>query len=264
MLLIAFLNILVNLACCSISSEWTFSSNPAEFNSHLHRKFIENPNRSYGIMVLYNTLNPKYNCPLCVMGNENIKKVASLLQEKKGFFSSFPFSLTFSSSPSMIPMKLAILEFENGEEIFKNLGIDNVPILSWYPPFKTSFTNQASLRQIGNIDEMYDWIEQVSGIQLKKMSIPLASSPLLIPLLIIFLISIIAIFKKSLLIKLIQDVRTFMFLTITFTTVIMAGQMWNQIRNAWPRGRSGELFFASLQTQFACETQIISILSKKN
>ena len=93
------------------------SSSTIDLNSKLYRILTEEP-RNYTLFVLLTTTNAEHNCGICSLFASEYDLVSKSAKNVQGKDS----------------LNFGVLSFGNGQDIFQQLGIQNVPLLLRFPP----------------------------------------------------------------------------------------------------------------------------------
>ncbi|EPZ36522.1 Magnesium transporter protein 1 domain-containing protein [Rozella allomycis CSF55] len=183
------------------------------FNSHLF------DNRNYSLAIVFTALDPVYKCEPCKYFDKQMRSVAK--------------SVMFEESN---PLYFASLNFEEGKESFKKMGLNTAPVLFLYSigqsePIKYDLTEGVEAQNI------IDFLNREGKYNLSYRP-PINYGK-------IFAI------MGSLLVSL-----------VGFIIVMCSGYMWNQIRHAPYMARVGDRFSLiapGFQNQCVMESQVITV-----
>ncbi|CDW57567.1 Magnesium transporter protein 1 [Trichuris trichiura] len=212
-------------------------------NFHLYARASP---RNYSMIILLTSQHNKQ-CRVCGSVYEEFDIVANLYR---------------ASNILTKRMYFALADSEDASEVFKMLGIGEVPVLMHFPPRghpqrgdKMDFSRMGS-----SAEAIAKWVHDRTGIQIRILRLTNYARPAALFLLLMLVGGLLYMKRNSIDYKVLWRA-----LIIGFVISLLSGCMWNQIRNPPfmhrnPRTGSLVLISGSSQTQFLAESYLVMLL----
>ncbi|ORX46870.1 hypothetical protein BCR36DRAFT_584977 [Piromyces finnis] len=221
------------------------SDNFINLNEKYYDLLINTP-RDYHTILLATATNPQFKCEPC----------RELLPEFLNVANSW--------DPNDKRVYFAILDYQNGKNVFKQLKIQNVPnILHFRPSDGVVKPDFYDLPRNGlGAEELIQFVIKKTGVEF-ELQRPTDYTQyiyygFIVVALIISIKIVIQYFKE-----IIVNKRSWMILTVSIIFLMISGFMWVHIRHPPNSGVSHgnvEFFISGFQQQYAVESQIILII----
>ncbi|EFA77947.1 hypothetical protein PPL_08592 [Heterostelium album PN500] len=124
------------------------------------KKFITISNRPYHLLVYITSTNPQHGCQICQVLKDEIKTYSMLS------YHNYLQSPEFDSKPLFV----IVLEFEQSQDFFKQLQIQNIPHIAFFPAGNSELTlknNVFTRLDSFSKQRLSDYIEDQSGIKIE-------------------------------------------------------------------------------------------------
>ncbi|KAJ3407142.1 oligosaccharyl transferase subunit ost3/OST6 [Chytridiales sp. JEL 0842] len=227
---------------------------PIKLDSKGFMLFTESP-RNYSMFVVMTAMGPEFGCEPCRKFESEFK----LLTQSWSRTKKSPGRAYFS-----------VLDFKDGQDVYRQLKITAVPIVLHFPP-----TEGPNGRSIKEAYETYDlnrrgvlaenvasWIESTSGLSIpirRPWDYTLIGTYTVLALSTLSILS--ALWRN--ISTLLSSKKPWMVFSLGLIVLFCSGHMWNSIRGApYVGNRNGkpEIVAPGFQSQFVLESQIVAFL----
>ncbi|KAL0073178.1 hypothetical protein F4703DRAFT_1442419 [Phycomyces blakesleeanus] len=219
-----------------------------KLNSKSYSQFTEGK-RNYGLVVLLTALNDRFKCIPCREFDSEYKLVASSFQK--------------TQDPSHV--FFGYLDFEDGQAIYQQLGLQTAPNVFYFPPSKASARREPERYDLAKSGFLAETFASFLSRQINA-PVPVNRPIDFFKLGIKVLIGLGVVAALKLLYPyfgfIIQHKNTWAAFSIITILVMTSGHMWNRIRNppyVMP-GQNGQINYVAsgFQQQLGMESQIVA------
>jgi len=220
-------------------------------NTEKFRLFVGSKSvpRNYSVVVMMTALSPHRQCQVCRSAHDEFMIVAN----------SFRYSPAFQSQ-----LYFAMVDFDEGSEIFQQLSLNSAPIfLHFSPKGKLRTPDTMDVQRVGfHAEVIAKWIGEKTDIQIRIMRPP-SYSGILISMAGIALVGSLLYIRRDNL-EFLYNRTSWGLISLFIVFAMTSGQMWNHIRGP-PLMQKTQRGFAyihgSTNGQFVIETYLVAILN---
>lgn len=212
--------------------------------------YVKHKPRNYSVIVMLTALNPQRKCGVCQEASEEYKILAN----------SYRLSSSFSNK-----VFFAMLDYDDGQEIFQQLGISSAPTFLHFPgKGKRKQGDTYDIQSRGpNAEQMAKWVLDRTGIPVRIFRPPNYTGTVILILTLFMVGSFLYIRRNSL--EFLQSNNLWASLCIFIILFMLSGQMWNHIRGPpmYHRNPSNGMIsyiHTSSQSQLVAETYIVFLI----
>ena len=230
--------------------------NPEKFKQFVGLKGVGQPVRNYSIIVMLTALSPGRQCSVCRQAADEFGIVAN----------------SWRYSPQFTPnLFFAYVDYDEGSDIFQQLGINSAPVFFYFPPrtvrstvFSMKSGEQMDIQRIGFAAETLGrWIQEKTSVSIRIVRPPNYG----VALIVFFFFTVVSclLYLRRNNLEFIYNKTFWGLLSLAIVFAMTSGQMWSHIRSPPLMHRSAKGFsyiHGSSSGQFVIETYIIFVLSK--
>jgi len=220
-------------------------------NTEKFRLFVGSKSmpRNYSVVVMMTALSPQRQCQVCRSAHDEFLIVAN----------SFRYSPSFQSQ-----LYFAMVDFDEGSEIFQQLSLNSAPIfLHFSPKGKLRSPDTMDVQRVGfHAEVIAKWISEKTDIQIRVIRPP-SYSGIIIALLAMGLVGSLLYIRRNNL-EFLYNRTSWALLSLTIVFAMTSGQMWNHIRGPplMQKTQRGIAYIhGSTNGQYVFETYIVIILN---
>ena len=206
--------------------------------------------RNYSVIVMMTALSPHRQCQVCRSAYDEYLIVAN----------SFRYSPAFQGQ-----LFFAMVDFDEGSEIFQQLSLNSAPIfLHFSPKGKLRTPDTMDVQRVGfHAEVIAKWIGEKTDVQQIRIIRPPSYSGILIALIAMALIGSLLYVRRNNL-EFLYNRTSWALASLSIVFAMTSGQMWNHIRGPplMQKTQRGIAYIhGSTNGQFVFETYIVIILN---
>jgi len=219
------------------------------FNTEKFKLFVKSTPKNYSVIVMFTALAPTRQCGICRHANDEFQLVAN----------SWRYSQSYSNK-----LFFALVDFDEGQEIFQQLKLNSAPVYMHFPAKgKSKKADTLDITRVGFAAEnIARWVAERTEIQIRVFRPPNYSGLLALVVILVMVVGLLYLRKNNL--DFIYNSTTWAFGALAFTFAMISGQMWNHIRGPpfLQKTQNGNIAYihGSSQGQFIIETYIVGTL----
>jgi len=220
-------------------------------NTEKFRLFVGSKSlpRNYSVVVMMTALSPHRQCQVCRSAHDEFLIVAN----------SFRYSPAFQSQ-----LYFAMVDFDEGSEIFQQLSLNSAPIfLHFSPKGKLRSPDTMDVQRVGfHAEVISKWIAEKTDIQIRVIRPP-SYSGIIIALIAMALVGSLLYVRRNNL-EFLYNRTSWALASLSIVFAMTSGQMWNHIRGPplMQKTQRGIAYIhGSTNGQFVIETYIVIILN---
>jgi len=220
-------------------------------NGEKFRTYVKAAPRNYSTVVMLTALSAQRKCTIC--------------KEVNGEYQILANSWKYSSGFASLRLFFAMVDFDEGSDVFQSLKLNSAPVIMHFPPrgkMKKADTFDMG-RQGFSAEVLAKWVGERAEVQIRVVRPPNYMMAITIGGLLAGIGALLYVKRKSLEMLYNRDYWAVLALSIVF--MMISGQMWNHIRNppyAHRNPQNGEIAYihGSSDFQLISETYIVFVL----
>jgi len=217
-----------------------------KLNNKLFKDLIRSAPRNYSMVVMFTALASNRGCVVCKQASDEFTLVAN----------SYRYSQFYSNK-----MFFAMVDFDDGSEIFQSLGLNSAPAFFHFPAKgKAKKQDNMDIQRVGfSAEAIARWIMERTEINIRIFRPPNYTGTMLL-LTLFGMVGFLVYLRRNNL-EFLLNKNTWCVLAVFFVLSMISGQMWNHIRgppfvhNSLSGGVS--YIHTSSQGQFVLETYFV-------
>ncbi|XP_075212414.1 oligosaccharide transferase gamma subunit [Lycorma delicatula] len=231
-------------------TEMNLKKSVLRFNGAKFKEFVKATPRNYSVIIMFTAMTPQRQCSICRQANDEYLVVAN----------SFRYSQAYSNK-----LFFAMVDFDEGSEVFQMLRLNTAPIFMHFPPKgKPKSSDTFDIQRLGFAAEsIAKWIAERTDVQIRVFRPPSYSGTMALIMLFALVAGFLYLRRNNL--DFLYNKTLWGISAIFFCLAMVSGQMWNHIRGPpfVHRLQSGGVAYihGSSQGQFVLETYIIIVLN---
>jgi oligosaccharyltransferase complex subunit gamma len=228
-------------------TDWSLKKPIIRLNNDRFKQYVKTAPRNYSMIIMLTALSPQRQCGICKQALDEFQIVAQ----------SYRYSSAFTNR-----VFFALVDFDDGSEVFQYLGLNSAPVFIHFPPkMKPKKNDQMDISRQGfSAEQISKWIQDRVDVQIHIFRPPNYSGFLLIVLLVTMIGGLLYIKRNSL--EFLYNQVVWGVFVILAILICISGQIWNSIRGSPfvhrnPQTGQIGLFSGSSGFQFIAETYIV-------
>lgn len=220
------------------------------FNGQKFREYVKNSPRNYSMIVMLTALAPGRQCQICRHAMDEYSIVAQ----------SYFYSSDYSNK-----MFFAMVDFDEGSDVFQYLHLNTAPVFMHFPAKgKPKAADTMDIQRVGfSADAIAKFVAERTDIQIRVFRPPNYSGTLASLMFALLVGSFLYVRRNNL--EFLYKKTIWATVAVFFCLFMISGQMWNHIRGP-PlifRGPNGGIAYihGSSQAQLVVETYIVMGIS---
>lgn len=220
------------------------------FNGGKFRDYVKATPRNYSVIIMFTAMASDRQCTICRHAHDEYLIVAN----------SFRYSQIYSNK-----LFFAMVDFDEGSEVFQMLRLNTAPIFMHFPPKgKRRSSDTFDIQRVGFAAEaIAKWIAERTEIQIRVFRPPSYSGTMALVMLLGLVAGFVYLRRNNL--DFLYNKTLWGITAVFFCLAMISGQMWNHIRSPpfIHRTQSGGVAYihGSSQAQFVLETYIVIMLN---
>uniref|UniRef100_F7AM61 Tumor suppressor candidate 3 n=2 Tax=Ciona intestinalis TaxID=7719 RepID=F7AM61_CIOIN len=231
-------------------TEWSNRRTVIQMNSNKYSTYVKSKPRNYSMIVMFTALDPKRGCSVCREANDEFTILAN----------SYRFSPAYTSS-----LFFAVVDFDEGSEVFQSLGLNSAPAFMHFPPKgKRKGADTYDIQRLGfHADNLAKWMAERTEVVVRIFRPPNYTGTVVLVLLFSLAGGLLYVRRNSL--EFFYNKTFWSILSIFIVLAMTSGQMWNHIRgppyyHRNPQNGAIHYIHGSSQGQLVAETHIIMLI----
>eukprot|EP00795_Rhopilema_esculentum_P000384 gene384-10048_t len=219
-------------------------------NGDKFRTYVKLSPRNYSVILMLTALAPQRQCGICKDVHSEFQIIAS----------SWRYSSAYNTR-----LFFAMVDFDEGSDVFQSLRLNSAPIIMHFPPKgKTKRGDTYDMQRQGfSAEQIARWVAERTDIHIRVVRPPNYAFAVFIGILLASIGCILYVRRKSL--EFIYNKNYWAIGAVTIVFIMISGQMWNHIRNppyAHRNPQNGEIIYihGSSDGQLIAETYIVFVL----
>ncbi|XP_018088426.1 magnesium transporter protein 1-like isoform X1 [Xenopus laevis] len=260
--------------------DWASKRPVIHMNGDKFRRLIKSPPRNYSVVVMFTALQTHRQCVVCKQADEEYQILAN----------SWRYSSAFTNR-----IFFAMVDFDEGSDVFQMLNMNSAPTFIHFPPKGKSKRGDTYELQVRGFaaEQLARWVADRTDVNIRVIRPPNYAGPLMLGLLLAVIGGLVYLRRSNLdflcnktgwaLAALahplafitnfdLQPLLLLMPLTVMvpglqcFVLAMTSGQMWNHIRgppyaHKNPHTNQVNYIHGSSQAQFVAETHIVLLFN---
>jgi len=219
-------------------------------NGDKFRTYVKFSPRNYSVILMLTALAPQRQCGICKDVHLEFQIIAS----------SWRYSSSYNAK-----LFFAMVDFDEGSDVFQLLKLNSAPIIMHFPPKgKPKRGDTYDMQRQGfSAEQIGRWVAERTDVHIRVVRPPNYAFAIFIGILLASIGCILYVRRKSL--EFIYNKNYWAIAAVTVVFIMISGQMWNHIRNppyAHRNPQNGEIIYihGSSDGQLIAETYIVFVL----
>lgn len=217
-------------------------------NGDKFRQYVKSSPRNYSIIIMLTALAPQRQCGICKEVNSEYQILASSWKYSNGFSGNKLF--------------FAMVDFDEGSDIFQALKLNSAPVIMHFPARgKQRKGDTYDMSRTGfAAEQIARWVHERTDITIRVVRPPNYFMAITIGVLLAGIGALLYVKRKS--IEVVFNKDYWAVIAVTIALIMISGQMWNHIRSppyAHRNPQTGEIAYihGSSDGQLIAETYIV-------
>jgi len=217
-----------------------------KLTNKLFKDLVRGSPRNYSVIVMFTALSPQRGCAVCRQASDEFTLVAN----------SYRYSQFYSSK-----MFFAMVDFDEGGEVFQSLGLNSAPAFYHFPSKgKPKRADSMDIQRVGfSAEAIAKWIVERTEMNIRVFRPPNYTGTMALLILFGLVGGLVYLRRNNL--EFLFNKNTWCMLAMFFVLSMISGQMWNHIRGPpfVHSSQSGGVAYihGSSQAQFVLETYFV-------
>lgn len=221
-----------------------------KFNTQKFKEYIRQTPRNYSVILMLTALQPARQCQICRHASDEFTILAN----------SYRYSPTYSNK-----LFFAVVDFDDGQEVFQLLKLNTAPIFMHFPAKgKSKSADTMDIHRVGfSAEAIAKFVHERTDIQIRIFRPPNYSGTLAVVTMAAVVAGVLYLKRNNL--EFLYNKQMWGAFAVFFCFTMISGQMWNHIRGPplVHKSQSGGIAYihGSSQGQLVIETYIVMFLN---
>ncbi|XP_018088427.1 magnesium transporter protein 1-like isoform X2 [Xenopus laevis] len=231
--------------------DWASKRPVIHMNGDKFRRLIKSPPRNYSVVVMFTALQTHRQCVVCKQADEEYQILAN----------SWRYSSAFTNR-----IFFAMVDFDEGSDVFQMLNMNSAPTFIHFPPKGKSKRGDTYELQVRGFaaEQLARWVADRTDVNIRVIRPPNYAGPLMLGLLLAVIGGLVYLRRSNL--DFLCNKTGWALAALCFVLAMTSGQMWNHIRgppyaHKNPHTNQVNYIHGSSQAQFVAETHIVLLFN---